>query len=496
MDVALRAVSWALGLELIHDSRAVSPAFWRRAYAALFDHGRFIFENLENHYEVTSNHFLSNLVGLYYLAAVFRDLPAGRAWDDFCRSALEQEIEKQVLEEGADFESSVPYHRLVTELFLGALRVAEVRSEPLSDRYRRRLRSMVEYLLGVMRPDGLMPQVGDADDGRLHIFSGYGRWRPQDARHLLAPAALALGEPAWLAHAGPDGPWEAAWWGFDVRGLQCGSEPPPAHHKLYPQAGLAVARQGGTYLLVTNGAVGTRGFGNHKHNELLGFEFHAGGVPLLVDPGSFVYTSDAEARNLFRSTAYHNTLRIDGVEQNEMNPEWLFRLVEAARPEHVLFAEQGGCVTYRGRHHGYERLPDPVTQERTFRLDGRSGELTIEDRLSGRGKHALAWHFHCAPGVEVTAESATSYLLRAGGVCYCLSVPEPVRGQVSPAWYSPSYGVRVPCTAIDLHAAVELIGEAAWTFRLTPASGGCQPPGGATRGLTPPARQESQKGQQ
>ena len=42
----------------------LDDAFWGRAYTALFDHGVFIRNNLENTYEVTSNHFLSNLLGL------------------------------------------------------------------------------------------------------------------------------------------------------------------------------------------------------------------------------------------------------------------------------------------------------------------------------------------------------------------------------------------------------------------------------------------------
>ena len=32
----------------------------------------------------------------------------------------------QVLPDGADYESSIPYHRLVTELFLGSSRLAEL----------------------------------------------------------------------------------------------------------------------------------------------------------------------------------------------------------------------------------------------------------------------------------------------------------------------------------------------------------------------------------
>ena len=96
----------------------------RSRYEALFDHAAFIERHLENRYEVTSNHFLSNVVGLFYLAAVFRDLPRGELWNRQCRDWLAHEMEVQVLADGADYESSVPYHRLVSELFLGAARVA------------------------------------------------------------------------------------------------------------------------------------------------------------------------------------------------------------------------------------------------------------------------------------------------------------------------------------------------------------------------------------
>ena len=120
----------------------------------------------------------------------------------------------QVLLDGADYESSVPYHRLVTELFLGATRLADYRNTPLPPTIRDRLPAMMEFLAAVQRPDGLMPQVGDADDGRLHILSGYGTWQPQDARHLFGPAAGVFQRPEWMANGGEWGDWEAAWWGF------------------------------------------------------------------------------------------------------------------------------------------------------------------------------------------------------------------------------------------------------------------------------------------
>jgi uncharacterized heparinase superfamily protein len=465
MDVALRAVSWALGLELVHQSRDLDAPFWRRAYAALFDHGVFIRGNLENTYEVTSNHFLSNVVGLWFLGAAFADLRQGVEWLAFARASLEQEIDVQVLPDGADFESSVPYHRLVTELFLGSARLADYQGQPLSAHYRARVADMAAYLATVQRPDGLMPQIGDADDGRLHVFSGYGSTSPQDGRHLLGPAAAMFDEPAWASLAGEVGEWEAGWWGLSMASPSASL---PAM-RLFPDAGVAVTRTGaGHYLVVTNGIVGTKGFGNHKHNDQLSFEYHHGGVPLIVDAGSYVYTSDADARNLFRSTAYHNTLSVDGVEQNDIRPEWLFRLFETANAEHVSFEDSAGASEYVGRHHGYERLPEPVTHERILRLRKASGALEVVDRLRGRGQHDLRWHFHLAPGVGAEPVDPATLFLSAQGGRWRVQFPSGLHVAIEPAAYSPSYGTKVSCLAITLSTRVALDGDRTWEFFITP----------------------------
>ena len=464
MDVAIRAANWALALALLHDCEALDRAFWRRAHTALFAHGEFIRGNLEDKYEVTSNHFLSNVVGLYVLAAEFADLAD---WTPWCRQALETEMSVQVHAEGSDFEFSVPYHRLVTELFLAGARLARSQGAPLGEAYEARLIAMVEFGLAVTRPDGRMPMIGDADDGRFHVFTRPGSWDPQDARHLLAPAAGLLGRPEWLGYSGEAGAWEAAWWGFGVDPAPARELPPAA--RLFPEIGIAVARSRGNYLAVTNGKVGTKGFGNHKHNELLGFEYHCGG-PVIVDPGSYVYTGDVAARNRFRGTAGHSTLKIDSVEQNEINPEWLFRMFEKAEPEHLSFtergAEDGEWVEYRGRHHGYERLPQPVTHERHFRFCRANGLLLITDRVEGDGAHDLAWHFHLAPGVEIAGEAPGRFVFGNGVV---LTYDSALSAAVEAGWYSPSYGVRIPALTLALAARADIpAAGTAWHFALGP----------------------------
>jgi len=180
-----------------------------------------------------------------------------------------------------------------------------------------------------------------------------------------------------------------------------------------------------------------------------------------------VYTSDGTARNLFRSTASHNTLSIDGVEQNDMRPDWLFRMFETSKAESIAFDDSDQAVEYTGRHHGYERLDAPVTHARTIRIVKATGDLEIADVLSGRGRHTIRWHFHLAPGVAASIDVDGDVALTAGGCRWMLHMPRDLNAEIHQAHYSPSYGVKIPCVAVDATTESVLDGERRWVFSIT-----------------------------
>src|SRR6185437_12801188 len=103
--------------------------------------------------------------------------------------------------------------------------------------------------------------------------------------------------------------------------------------------GSSAFRHGGAYILrspqghifIDCGPLGLGGLGGHGNNDALSFEAWLGGAALIVDPGSFVYTASVEDRNLFRSTAMHNTPQIDGEEVNRfVAPDNLWNLYDDA----------------------------------------------------------------------------------------------------------------------------------------------------------------------
>jgi hypothetical protein len=160
-------------------------------------------------------------------------------------------------------------------------------------------------------------------------------------------------------------------------------------------------------------------------------------------------------------------LSVDGVEQNELLPDQLFRMFEKAAPEHLETSEQAGHLTYRGRHRGYTRLPQPVVHERRFVLSRIERLLTVADVLSGDGTHRIHWHFHFAPGVELSSAPDGSVRARAGSVALTMTMPAALQPTIREAWYSPSYGVRFPCRCLEFDVETQIHGRIEFLWRFT-----------------------------
>lgn len=444
MDVALRAVSWIWALGLVDDA-PLAPDRLEEALFSLYQHGLWIAEHLEFG-EVNGNHFLSDAVGLVACGAVFRETPDGREWLEHGTRLLEREILAQTEDDGVDIEASVPYHRLVLELFLVGARFLTAAGLEPSARYRERLRRMFAFVHAYSTPDGLSPVIGDADDGRALTL---GSTDIRDHRYLLSTGAVLFKEAAWKGRAGRF--WEDSLWllGPGAKAVFDSLESRTEDvSQAFPKAGFYVLRSQHQYLFVDAGPVGFRGLGGHGHNDCLAFEWHVGKRPLLTDSGAYVYTPSVEWRNRFRSTEFHNTIRVDGEEINRFpSPLSLWSLRDDAKPLDVRFSPGPEQDVVQAAHTGYRRLPDPVTVSRSIAFDRLRPALRLEDRAEGRGEHLVEVFFHAAPGArsEILSEVAAVFLW-PDGVTVRIERESGSRltWEQRPGWFSPSYGVKTP----------------------------------------------------
>jgi hypothetical protein len=444
MDVALRAVSWIWALGLFEDA-PFSDGFVEEVLLSLYRHGLWIPEHLEEG-EINGNHYVSDALGMVACGAVFRDTPRGRGWLAKGAQLLEREITKQVEEDGVDIEGSVAYHRLVLEIFLVGARFLEMAGAPVSEAYRRRLAGMLDFVEAYVTPEGLAPMIGDADDGRALVL---GETDLRDHRYLLSTGCAWLGSGAWKRRAGRF--WEDSLWLLGPSALarfEALEAAPSSGSRAFPVAGFFVFRSPRQYLFVDAGPVGFRGRGGHGHNDCLSFEWHADGRPVLTDSGAYVYTASPEWRNKFRSTEFHNTIRVDGEEINRFPSALsLWSLRDDARPMGVRFVSGPTEDRLDTAHTGYRRLADPVTVSRSLVFDRLRPVVRIEDRLDGSGEHLVEFFFHAHSGArsEILSEMVAVFRWPDGfAVRIDHESGPPVTWVERAGWFSPSYGVKMP----------------------------------------------------
>ena len=421
MDVAIRVANWLFWFGCIKDwvdRQRWKDEFYRIFLNSLYGHLRFILRNLEWSPFLTTNHYLSDIAGLLILASSTEDIfPESRRLRRFAIEELREEMFKQVYPDGTDFEASTCYHRLVLEIFFYPVWWESVRSKQFNcENYREvaeeifgkpfidRLYKMFDAVLYLLKPNGRMPQIGDNDNGQFIRL--YPR-EVLDMRYLLALGAVFFGESRFKVKEFFQSEEDVAevellygskglevWNGFGWNELA------NIKSKAFPDSGWYVMRSSQDYMIISCGPNGQNGNGGHAHNDKLSFELHANGQTWIVDPGTYVYTADYEARNQFRSTSSHNTVRVGQEEQNRLDAQDLFKLMPDAGPRIKQWKTEDEYDIFVGEHSGYERLPTPIIHRRMIFFDKIELVWIVCDTLLGEGSPDFELYLHLNPGVS------------------------------------------------------------------------------------------------
>src|SRR6266849_5161653 len=374
MEAALRAMSICFLLNLLSPIRREEEPWLASVTRSLAQHLLYIEANIEFSHLLTSNHYLSDVVGLYCLS-MFLDGEGMTARRREYRQRIEAEMAKQVYEDGGDYEAATGYQVLVTQLFTTALLLMRTEHPAPATAFIERLRMMFRFLNTVASASGQLPQVGDCDDGRTELLvddiQQMMHLPISERNSLRVPTLLGLGKRLFGEGAG-DGD-DAAWYGLtDTAGIP--NFQPQANLdsacpiKLLPKSGIGVLKHGCAELLFFAIPNGILGRGSHTHNDKLSFVLRVGGQEVVSDSGTAGYGRDVKTRNRFRSTAAHNTLMIDGTEQNRIDcsPRGLFILGNEAAVSQIQEGREARGCFLRASHTGDRSLG--VTHTRTIRV--------------------------------------------------------------------------------------------------------------------------------
>ena len=420
METAIRACNWIMGFQYFRGSKLINNKIAFEFSKSILMAGIHISNNLEERFsKVKTNHYLSDLVGLLYIGIFFKNSKLGKKWISFAVKELKKQMNIQVYPDGCDYEASTCYHRLVLEMFFYSTLMAVRNSKDFKDddyteagkkifgkEYVEKLYKMFEVIKFILKPDGTMPQIGDNDNGRLHIF---GTGKVLDMRYLLNIASIFFKDPKFKIEefgSGSDALWIFGEKGKTVwNGLQ-GSSLETINSMAFSDPGWFVMRDKTDYMILSCGPNGQSGNGGHTHNDKLSFELFIDGRTIIKDPGTFTYTADTEQRNKFRSTSFHNTLVIDNSEQNRFVEENVFVLSNDSK---INIDKWKSCEDYDHLSAGLisSNKPEGIDyQKRQVYFDKKNGNWLIRDIIEGKGIHDFDLYFHLDKNTKYIIEDS------------------------------------------------------------------------------------------
>jgi hypothetical protein len=449
LEAAFRSMAWLWTYYLLGGAPGVPNVReeWLRGLAV---HGRHVERYLSTYFS-PNTHLLGEGVALFFLGVLCPELGAAERWKTLGWRIVLDESRRQVQLDGFHFEQSTYYHVYALDLFLHAALLASVNEIPLPTEFERSLDKMLTALCVVGR-DGSPPRFGDDDGGRL--FDP----RRNCREHLLDPlstgavlfsrgdckAAVPLTEESiWLL--GPEG--VRAW---DEISVASGD----ANSAALESSGIYVlsSEKPSTQLVVDCGPMGTHS-GGHAHADALSLTLQSRAHDLLIDPGTCEYVGEGNERDLFRGTAMHNTLRVDGLDQSE--PASLFAWKRLTQTKAEKWIEGKTFDLLVASHDGYQRLLAPVTHRRwLFSL--KNGMYFVRDRVEGAGRHKIEISWHLGQDLQLVEDG----VFRVKGASRGLALL-PVDGQgwaqeMSRQSWSPVYGRKAPMPVVTFSKTLDV----------------------------------------
>ncbi len=399
-QAAIRLISWIWAYDWIQSASCVTPAFLKEFFQSVYQHVLFITQNYSGH-SSANNHLIAESTGVFVATVYFPELKNAAAWRSESQQILIREALQQNHPDGVNCEQATAYQCLVLEYLLLAGLVGQQNGAPFAPRYWRRLERMMEVIAAFMDCRGRVPHIGDSDDG---VVVQLGTPPERRARSLLTTGAVLFGRDDFQALAP----------GFDERTFWfLGTGEPPQKTNSFAscsrrseafETGYYVMRSGATTEdeIVSIFDCAPLGYGSlaaHGHADALSLTLTVAGREILIDPGTYIYHSEQTWRDYFRSTAAHNTIRIDEQDQSLIAGNFMW----SQKAEAVLdqWKSTEGSDLVSGHHTGYLRLADPVRHRREVTFDKQERVFRIVDTIEAEGEHIIEQFFHFAEDCQI-----------------------------------------------------------------------------------------------
>lgn len=399
IEAAIRMYSWIFSYAFIINSRNLTPKINLKILKSIYLHGKFIKDFLSDKWYTNNNHILAELSALILISISFPNVRQSKNWLKFALKNLVNEVESQILTDGATWESSTGYQKFDLELLLYPLILLDKNNINVQSTIYKKVKKMAIFLNFISIKDGKIPRVGDEDQGFVLNLCN---WDYDNIFEISSLANFYYKQKNFLNNKS-----ELVFW---ISNGKINSENNISYSyptfKVFQESGYVVFKSKDDYLLFITGIQNRRYLhAPHRHVDVLSFVYGKNNCFFIDDPGTYTYFSADIMRNKFRRIQMHNTITVD-----DKNPSDLSGLFEMSPNLKTKIEKQGIFNDMRyvvASQNNYKFL----IHKRAV-LQFQKGFI-IYDFITGDGKnHSFQSFLHLNPKVVILEKNKKSVLLK------------------------------------------------------------------------------------
>ena len=152
-------------------------------------------------------------------------------------------------------------------------------------------------------------------------------------------------------------------------------------------SGYFTIRSKSSWCMVRCGSHNTR----PSHADMLHVDIWRNELNIAGDPGSYLYYHKPWNYK-FQSTALHNTVTVDSLDQMERGPRFMWYKWNKSKTRYNMQDSSGQLQYFEGEHYGYLRLSKSIVHRRGILLISEDTWIIIDDLL-GEGIHDFTLHW-------------------------------------------------------------------------------------------------------
>ena len=373
--------------------------------SSLYSQAFWLNQNIELH--LLGNHLLANAKAMIY-AGLFFDDANSMKWLKKGLKIYEQQVDEQILDDGAHFELSPMYHSIILEDMLDIINlfdtygpVPNTKSKFIRQVLKKKVSLMLAWLNKMTHPDGM---IAFFNDSALDL---------SPKLNQLAQYAASLGINFKMME------------NYPVKHLK--------------SSGFFVWREDQNYLIMDAGKVGPNYIPGHAHADTLSLECSINRERVIVNSGISEYQI-GDLRAFQRSTAAHSTLVINNENSSEV---WgAFRVADRAQIIESYFDRKKNGFIISGTHDGYKKINGSFIHKRT--LNCSRNEITVTDNVSPSDCSKIDIYYHLGPKIRVVEIDQLTFLLTSLNNAVEATI-EFYTGTVKleDSWWYPTFGKKI-----------------------------------------------------